>query len=1561
MTKINSIGGGNFGSIVEGRICRTHKLCGGFLLLLSLTLVSCGGGSGGGGSGGGGGSVATPLATLGISNFTFTPAPDSITLSWTNPTNSSRAISKFNISIAGYSSKSASTAMDSNSSLVDYGGDGMTQTASFTNLNAALHYEVLFRAIYTDGNSSDAINALAGTLLPRRALGVNTDGDGVADAEDIDDDNDGRLDDADNCPLVANPDQADNDGDYDPNDRVNPAKGGDICDNDDDNDGQPDTIDNCPLLLGGNTNQADNDNDYDANDRANRNRGGDACDEDDDNDGQLDDADNCPLVANPDQADTDNDYDPNDRANPAKGGDSCDNDDDNDGIADTADVDDNGDGLIEISTHEQFNMIRHNLAGTNLTSTAGGGGDASGCVRVDSSRTPCYGYELTADISLASYPNWVPIGTCVANDDCPTSNSFSGVFDGNNHSISNLTIAISSESYGVGLFGAITSAAILRNLTLMNVNISSTSSGSDFGSLVGYGRGASILDVRAVNVTIGVANVDAVGGLLGDGQDSTVSSSSVVAHSISGSTSVGGLIGGGESSTVSSSSVVAHSISGSSNSVGGLIGGGESSTVSSSSVVAHSISGSSFNVGGLLGWGQSSTVSSSSVVAHSISGSSFNVGGLLGWGQSSTVSSSSVVAHSISGSSLYVGGLLGRGQSSTISSSLVLGGSLNGTSHVGGIVGASGVINNINSNPRDVSNSYWSIVFTDAQPNATTNTFGESKSVTEIQSPTTFTGIYADWANGWCDPATGEFTTSPTHSLATAGGGDTYRVWDLGSASEYPVIRCFGDRLTPAQQRAATTRVLDGDGGDGGGSVAAPLATLGISNFTFTPSPASITLRWTNPTNPPRAISQFNISIAGYSSKSASTAEYSDSRLFDYGGDGVTQTASFANLNADLHYEVLFQAIYTDDSSSSAIDALAGALFPRRAIGVNTDGDGFADADDTDDDNDGRLDTRDNCPLLLGGNTNQADNDDDGFAADARTNANKGGDICDADDDNDGRLDDADNCPLLLGGNINQADNDNDGFDADARTNANKGGDICDTDDDNDGTNDIADVDDNGNGLIEISTHEQFNMIRHNLAGTNLTSTAGGDGDASGCVRVASRVDSNRTPCYGYELTADISLASYSNWVPIGTCVANIVCPISFSGVFDGNNHSISNLTIAISSVSYGVGLFGSITSAAILRNLTLMNVTISSTSSGNDFGSLVGYGRGASILDVRAVNVTIDAADVGAVGGLFGDGQSSTVSSSSVVAHSISGSNSVGGLMGWGQSSTISSSPVVANSISGGSFYVGGLLGWGQSSTVSSSSVVAHSISGSGDYVGGLLGWGDSSTVSSSSVVAHSISGSSDYVGGLLGFGENAPVSSSSVVAHSISGFSSVGGLIGDGQSSTVSSSSVVAHSISGFSSVGGLLGFGRSSIVSSSLVLGGSLNGTSRVGGIVGASGGASRDPRDVSNSYWLDSIVFTDARQLSTNRFGENKSVTEIQSPIEFSGIYADWANGWCDPATGSYTTNSSSPLAIDANRVWDLGSASEYPAMTCFGNRLTPAQQRTATTKVLNDESPLPLSP
>lgn len=140
---------------------------------------------------------------------------------------------------------------------------------------------------------------------------ADIDGDGIGDACDDDHDNDGVVNVKDNCILIANPDQADADGDY----------RGDACDN-------------CPAVV--NWYQTDLDSDG----------VGDACDDDADGDGWLNELDNCPAAYNPDQADLDGDGK----------GDACDEDADGDLIpngydncplyasADQSDGDDNGIG-----------------------------------------------------------------------------------------------------------------------------------------------------------------------------------------------------------------------------------------------------------------------------------------------------------------------------------------------------------------------------------------------------------------------------------------------------------------------------------------------------------------------------------------------------------------------------------------------------------------------------------------------------------------------------------------------------------------------------------------------------------------------------------------------------------------------------------------------------------------------------------------------------------------------------------------------------------------------------------------------------------------------------------------------------------------------------------------------------------------------------------------------------------------------------------------------------------------------------------------------------------------
>jgi len=111
--------------------------------------------------------------------------------------------------------------------------------------------------------------------------GWTCDGESPSHCTD-DADKDGVRDLHDNCLGVANPDQADADGDGH----------GDACSDDDDGDGVVDDDDNCPTV--GNAGQEDADGDG----------VGDPC-ADGDGDGVMDRLDNCPEVANLGQEDAD--------------------------------------------------------------------------------------------------------------------------------------------------------------------------------------------------------------------------------------------------------------------------------------------------------------------------------------------------------------------------------------------------------------------------------------------------------------------------------------------------------------------------------------------------------------------------------------------------------------------------------------------------------------------------------------------------------------------------------------------------------------------------------------------------------------------------------------------------------------------------------------------------------------------------------------------------------------------------------------------------------------------------------------------------------------------------------------------------------------------------------------------------------------------------------------------------------------------------------------------------------------------------------------------------------
>lgn len=170
---------------------------------------------------------------------------------------------------------------------------------------------------------------------------------------------------------------------------------------------------------------------------------------------------------------------------------------------------------------------------------------------------------------------WTPIGGT------DTGKTFAGTFDGQGHTIANLTITRGLDNVGVnnrvGLFGAGTSAARIQNFTLHNADVSGC---LQVAAVLG-GSGGAEAKVSNVQVT-GRVNVRGwwyVGGILGKGY-STITGCSVLGDgpSTSAVSITGGYAGGivgfmGEDNCVTSGCTVKDiTVSGAYNGIGGVNG-----------------------------------------------------------------------------------------------------------------------------------------------------------------------------------------------------------------------------------------------------------------------------------------------------------------------------------------------------------------------------------------------------------------------------------------------------------------------------------------------------------------------------------------------------------------------------------------------------------------------------------------------------------------------------------------------------------------------------------------------------------------------------------------------------------------------------------------------------------------------------------------------------------------------------------------------------------------------------------------------------------------------------
>ena len=233
-----------------------------------------------------------------------------------------------------------------------------------------------------------------------------------------------------------------------------------------------------------------------------------------------------------------------------------------------------------------------------------------------------------------------------------------------------------------------------------------------------------------------------------------------------------------------------------------------------------------------------------------------------------------------------------------------------------------------------------------------------------------------------------------------------------------------------------------------------------------------------------------------------------------------------------------------------------------------------------------------------------------------------------------------------------------------------------------------------------------------------------------------------------FELTEDIDLGG-KEWTPIGYTVAGLFMSgheyFVFSGSFDGNGHTIKNLTIGTETSPYSgdvCGLFGA--TSGTIEDVVLENVSINyvgENHSGYGFrmgGALVGYSMG-DIVNCTVTGLDMKAGSDGSyvafegVGGLVGIQDNETTISNSRVSGKIEETTKkgiVGGLVGTlvsGSSAKYCGADVsVEVTGNGRGIVVGGFVGKGNGKTVSSTLIeecyATGDISGA-DYAGGFVG----------------------------------------------------------------------------------------------------------------------------------------------------------------------------------------------------------------------------------------------
>lgn len=361
----------------------------------------------------------------------------------------------------------------------------------------------------------------------------------------------------------------------------------------------------------------------------------------------------------------------------------------------------------------------------------------------------------------------------------------------------------------------------------------------------------------------------------------------------------------------------------------------------------------------------------------------------------------------------------------------------------------------------------------------------------------------------------------------------------------------------------------------------------------------------------------------------------------------------------------------------------------------------------------------------------------------------------------------------------------------------------------------------------------------------------------------------------------------------------------NFYGVLDGDNHTVTGMSLSTPLILFNYGT---------IRNIGFTTIWLNDSRIGVSESGLVASNNG-TITNLTISNAVIVAATNTSVGGIAGF-NSSMISSSSfsgeINGRGSSGSTIyIGGITGF-NTGTLSSATLGAGSHIGCATstqlgaYVGGLVGINYSGNIQNSSTSGTASVTCGTKVGGIAGSTQGGTISKvqNSAAVSTNGASTDAVGGVVGHIQNPAILTKVENNANISGQGQVvGGVIGsmvDGVvSECINHGNVSAYKSGGTGAAGGVAGqvFGEaiSRCYTRGVVDDLSQTGTACAGIFVGRQ---TTSPTHIYNVRWLTpgSAPFNEVGCSGVAPNAASKGLTSVQYADQSFFVNWDFTNIW-----------------------------------------------------------------